>query len=547
MRRILLVAATFLTHVIADTLNLKWPYPLDIDYADRLMTTDIQLSILDVTRDNSTVAAQWVRLAYHDMATADVSAGIGGLDASIRFELDRPENIGIGQLRTLKDFAPAMRPYCSRSFWLPLIFARLFNGGLVADLIAMGVVSGYRGRNGPLIPLRIGRVDATGAGVSGVPEPHQTLDEHTASFHRQGFTPEEMIALVACGHTLGGVRDPDFPTAHVPTSSDSNVALFHSGQDFDHNVLTEFLDGTSSNPLVVSSNSTMNSDLRIFSSDGNVTMTKLTKGDAFEKTCISLLERMINTVPKGVTLSDVIVPIKDKANIRGLFPSSTNTSELEFYVTLRLLETTDDLTVKLFWTDRRGTATCPSTGCLVNQSDALALVMPAVPMDMIWGNNKAVQYSFNANISAESSIGKFWFELSDGTKVDNGGGGYEIEQDDLLFDPNRSSKLVFDGEDSQVALVTVAVRTVAGGTSNIRLSTFDISESEPPIFSPTIHTDIPLLPSRDGAAGGYTFYSVQTARGEGVTEFDVKGTVGGIERELLAINYDDIVSITFEP
>ena len=29
--------------------------------------------------------------AYHDMATHDVDSGMGGLDASIRFELDRPE------------------------------------------------------------------------------------------------------------------------------------------------------------------------------------------------------------------------------------------------------------------------------------------------------------------------------------------------------------------------------------------------------------------------------------------------------------------------
>jgi hypothetical protein len=29
--------------------------------------------------------------AYHDMANADVEAGIGGIDMSIAFELDRPE------------------------------------------------------------------------------------------------------------------------------------------------------------------------------------------------------------------------------------------------------------------------------------------------------------------------------------------------------------------------------------------------------------------------------------------------------------------------
>jgi hypothetical protein len=41
-------------------------------------------------------------------------------------------------------------------------------------------------------------VDATGPGAPGVPEPHQSLDKHVANFARQGFTPEEMIGLVAC-------------------------------------------------------------------------------------------------------------------------------------------------------------------------------------------------------------------------------------------------------------------------------------------------------------------------------------------------------------
>ena len=37
------------------------------------------------------VAAQWIRLAYHDMATHDVDNGTGGLDGSIAFELDRDQ------------------------------------------------------------------------------------------------------------------------------------------------------------------------------------------------------------------------------------------------------------------------------------------------------------------------------------------------------------------------------------------------------------------------------------------------------------------------
>ncbi len=41
-----------------------------------------------------TNTAEWIRTAYHDMATADLEAGTGGLDASLSFELDRQENVG---------------------------------------------------------------------------------------------------------------------------------------------------------------------------------------------------------------------------------------------------------------------------------------------------------------------------------------------------------------------------------------------------------------------------------------------------------------------
>lgn len=39
--------------------------------------------------------------------------------------------------------------------------------------------------------------------------------------------------------------------------------------------VTQYLDGTTQNPLVVASNKTMTSDLRVFSSDSNVTMHRL--------------------------------------------------------------------------------------------------------------------------------------------------------------------------------------------------------------------------------------------------------------------------------
>lgn len=93
-----------------------------------------------------------------------------------------------------------------------------------SDIIAIGVVLAVAECNGPTIPFRMGRVDALGPGSPGVPTPDQSLASHIESFRRQGFTQSEMIALVACGHSFGGVRSPDFPEI-VPSAADDSQIL----------------------------------------------------------------------------------------------------------------------------------------------------------------------------------------------------------------------------------------------------------------------------------------------------------------------------------
>lgn len=66
-------------------------------------------------------------------------------------------------------------------------------------------------------------------------------------------------------------------------------------------------------PLVTASNSSDRSDYRLYISDNNVTMNALVTETAFDQKCYGLFERMLNTVPASVTLSDVIVPMVWKA------------------------------------------------------------------------------------------------------------------------------------------------------------------------------------------------------------------------------------------
>lgn len=76
----------------------------------------------------------------------------------------------------------------------------------VADLLAIGVRSAVESCGGPDVPYRIGRVDNITPGPFGVPMPQESLQSHIASFSKMGFNKEEMIGLVACGHTIGGVH-----------------------------------------------------------------------------------------------------------------------------------------------------------------------------------------------------------------------------------------------------------------------------------------------------------------------------------------------------
>lgn len=115
-------------------------------------------------------APEWVRTAYHDMATYDASTGTGGLDASIMFEGDRPENPGDAFNNSLGFFK---NYYTVRS--------------PASDLVALGVVAATQLCGGPEIPFRVGRVDATEAGPAGVPEPTQDIETHTKIFAKAGF------------------------------------------------------------------------------------------------------------------------------------------------------------------------------------------------------------------------------------------------------------------------------------------------------------------------------------------------------------------------
>ncbi|KAF8175929.1 heme peroxidase [Mycena galopus ATCC 62051] len=366
-------------------------------------------------------ANDWIRTAYHDMATYNSTDGTGGLDASIRFaeEQARPENVGDGFSNTMLIINFEVNRYVS-----------------ISDTIALMALFAVENCGGPEIAFRGGRVDAAVANAPGVPQPQDTLESHIASFARQGFTPTEMIGLVACGHTFGGVQHEFFPDIVNPlndSTSTEDVAEFDSTHvTFDNNVATEYIAGTTQNPLVVGFNETTNSDKRIFGSDGNATMLSFANSaELYASTCADLFARMLDTVPSGVNLTEVITPLPVKPSSVELILDG-DTLQLSGFV--RFWNTSQDpsRTVVLLWDHHvggGGNATLPFFG--TSSSTA--------------GKYNATWYSFNAtaDLSSEpllldpvAGVKSLSF-LVDGALEDQNGLG-SLFRTDLCFPRHRA-------------------------------------------------------------------------------------------------------------
>ncbi|KAJ7702619.1 heme peroxidase [Mycena metata] len=389
-------------------------------------------------------ASEWLRgceffspRAYHDMATYSIDTGLG----SIGFETDRAQNVGPAMNSSLQFFHSFQSKNSS-----------------MADVIALSVILAIKNCGGPSIPFRAGRIDAENGGPETVPEPQQDIATHTQLFAQQGFNVSEMITLVACGHTIGGIHQADFPgsveNATTPTNPSGVVHFDDTFDSFDNHIATQWIDGTSVDLLAVGFNETTNLDARIFQADGN-------------QTCGALLERMLNTVPKAVQLTDVIEPLAVKPyqlvltlasngslvltgyiRIFGTSAEAASATAADMPVTQVMHQQTliqalwvllpkksgfaDDgsllarvaprttVSPSLSWLDRNGEASAASSVSASAVSEA---------SNNLWGNIRFFQV--NAIINGQTGISSFvvdWaFKTQDSlTHSDNGGSGFPL-------------------------------------------------------------------------------------------------------------------------
>ncbi|KAK0638658.1 hypothetical protein B0T16DRAFT_228203 [Cercophora newfieldiana] len=467
-------------------------------------------------------ASEWLRLAFHDMATANRFSQTGGLDASVQFELNNGENTGPGHATSLQFFANYLS---SRSS--------------MADLIAAGAYASVRACGGPIIPLRMGRRDAASANNVGVPQPQNSVATFRQQFDRMGFTAAEMVQVVACGHTLGGVHTAEFPQIVPPgTGVNGQVGLDSTSAAYDNKVVTEYLDGTTKSPLIVGPAVAINrhSDFKVFNSDGNATISAMSSPEAFRAVCQRVLQKMIDVVPGGVVLTEPIAPYAVKPVDMQLTLVSGNRLLLTGNVRVR----TTDLpassidNVVLTWKDRIGGNSCGSaTSC----STTSTLQGVSNGFDDTFGF-----FPISVYIPAYEGISSFTLKVNlksgDSQSYDNNGNLYPMT-DGIIFQKPQSCLLQGSGALTATALVRNDLTDLPISLGASYLTPRNTDNPVPVLNNANI------VMTKGDCSGAYTFYSasftipgglsynarisVTAGEGEGAVtdDFNHGGALGG--------------------
>ncbi|KAH8668991.1 heme peroxidase [Xylariales sp. PMI_506] len=530
---------TALNLVIRPTQGYTWPDP-QTDFLESLLYEQIGIPSNSPGAvvgpcpgvnfgEGRNTAAEWLRTAYHDMATADIMAGTGGIDASIAFEVNRSENVGSAFNETLGSLLQFMSSRSSMS-----------------DLIAMAATMavGSCSSGTVSIPYRAGRIDATAPGPSGVPTPDEDLATHTQIFERQGFNATEMIGLVACGHTLGGVHGVDFPQI-VPITDDSpgddNTQNFDATTNtFDNSVAVQFVSNVSQNPLAFGSNVTTRSDQRIFTSDGGEVIGNMAaSNDFFLNTCSSLLERMLNTVPVTVNLSEPILPLEVKPI--SLYGAVNSNGTITLSGQLRLIDAFSPIpgrTVNVYLRPNSGESCSDAETCLT----ALAVADQSSWTTMLYGTTANIfkRYYFSATVPISLGVSAFDVEIvdSDATNMEtNGGNGFPFN-DAIL--PQLDTSCTTTVDTGSFLNLTVAVRDDASFDS-IQLIIPEAVATNPLVFDIEYRTlDMTEIGKISGS--NYTLYNaVHTSpTGRYIHTYDVIAKNGTTSSEITFNMWSDL-------
>jgi len=236
------------------------PYGADYDYAKEFATLDIAAVKKDIEQVLTTSQPWWpadygnygpffIRMAWHSAGTYRVGDGRGGAGGGEqRFEPlnSWPDNVSLDKARRL--VWPIKQKYGRKLSWGDLLvltgnvalenmgFETLgFAGGRVdawePDLVFWGPEKkwlgderrdGKGGLKGPLAATQMGLIYVNPEGPNGNPDPIAAAADIRLAFGNMAMNDEEIVALIAGGHTFGkahGAHKPEECVGADPSAS----------------------------------------------------------------------------------------------------------------------------------------------------------------------------------------------------------------------------------------------------------------------------------------------------------------------------------------
>lgn len=236
------------------------PYGQGFDYAAAFKTLDLAAVKKDINATLTTSQPWWpadygnygplfIRMAWHSTGTYRVIDGRGGGDGGQqRFEPlnSWPDNVSLDKARRL--LWPIKQKYGRKLSWGDLMvlagnvalenmgFKTIgFAGGRAddwqPDLAYWGPENKFLGADrtdtkgnlkGPLAATQMGLIYVNPEGPNGVPDPIAAAADIRKAFHRMAMSDEEIVALIAGGHTIGkahGAHKPEECVGKEPAAA----------------------------------------------------------------------------------------------------------------------------------------------------------------------------------------------------------------------------------------------------------------------------------------------------------------------------------------
>lgn len=196
------------------------------------------------------------------------------------------------------------------------------------------------------------------------------------------------------------------------------------------------MNNSTQNALAFGKNETTRSDFRIFNSDGGALIRQIAESnDFYLSTCKPLLERMVNTVPHGVKLSEPIAPIRVKPRVLDvqILPNAT----MGITGAVRIIDdgvTSPNRTVAIRL-QPRDSSTCA-------QDSPCGVAVPAPKRTPFLGFDETFPggphftiYDFSAKVLTSQGVSSFTVEVTDNGRSlteTNGDGGPAFPLIDLV-------------------------------------------------------------------------------------------------------------------